>query len=41
MAVSEEEFAKLWKDAQAILSEPDLQRFFDPRRYLRAHNKLA
>lgn len=41
MAVSEQEFEKLWKDALAILSEPDLQRFFDPKRYLRAHNELA
>jgi ATP-dependent helicase/nuclease subunit A len=41
LAVSEEEFEKLWKDAHAILSEPDLQRFFDPKRYLRAHNELA
>ena len=41
LAVSEEEFGKLWKETHAILSEPDLQRFFDPKRYLRAHNELA
>jgi len=39
--VDEAQFALLWNDAQAILAAPDLQRFFDPTRYLSAHNEVA
>jgi ATP-dependent helicase/nuclease subunit A len=38
--MSEDAFDTLWHDAQAILSAPQLARFFDPRHYHRAWNEL-
>ena len=37
----DDEFEQAWRGAQAILSAGDLQRFFDPRQYQRAHNELS
>jgi ATP-dependent helicase/nuclease subunit A len=39
--VDQREFESLWSDAHAILSAPDLRRFFDPARYLSARNEVA
>jgi len=34
-------FDRLWQQAMRVLSSPDLARFFDPSRYLRARNEVA
>ena len=41
LAVSDREFERLWQDAQRILGARELERFFDPARYLSAFNELA
>jgi ATP-dependent helicase/nuclease subunit A len=41
LEVDETAFGSLWADAQAILAAPQLRRFFDPARYVSAHNELA
>ena len=38
--MSEDAFDTLWREAQTILSAPQLARFFDPRHYHRAWNEL-
>ncbi len=40
LAVGNEEFEKLWKDAHTILAAPELQKFFDPKLYVRAFNEM-
>jgi len=40
LALSEQEFAPLWRQAQSILAAPGMQRFFDPTGYRRAENEL-
>lgn len=41
LGLGEGDFALLWEEAQALLCAPELQRFFDPSRYLSAHNELS
>ncbi len=40
LAIPDDDFADLLADAKAILAAPDLARFFDPARYLRAANEV-
>lgn len=37
----DDEFERAWHTAHAILSAPELERFFDPRQYTRAINELS
>ncbi|MDP2827599.1 MAG: UvrD-helicase domain-containing protein [Sulfuricellaceae bacterium] len=37
----ESEFQSAWQEAEAVLSAPNLTRFFDPDQYVSAHNELA
>jgi ATP-dependent helicase/nuclease subunit A len=41
LGVSDEEFDRLWLDARQIVTSRELERFFDPARYVRAFNELA
>ncbi|MGH8676986.1 MAG: UvrD-helicase domain-containing protein, partial [Burkholderiales bacterium] len=41
LKTTEDEFSKLWNDAQSIITAPEMRRFFDPAQYLRADNELA
>jgi ATP-dependent helicase/nuclease subunit A len=39
-AIPAEEMGGLWRQAQALLAQPDLQRFFNASHYLGAHNEM-
>ncbi len=41
LGLGEADFAPLWDEVRALLRAPELQRFFDPSRYLSAHNELS
>lgn len=41
IGLSEREFAPLWAQAQGVLSSPELARFFDRGRYVRAANEVS
>ena len=40
-AIPAEEMGALWQQAQALLVQPQLQRFFNASHYLGAHNEMA
>jgi ATP-dependent helicase/nuclease subunit A len=39
-AIPAEEMGGLWQQAQALLAQPQLQRFFDAAHYLNANNEM-
>ncbi len=41
LGLAESEFAPLWDQAQRVVSAPELARFFEPGRHLRATNEVA
>jgi len=41
LGIAEREFTGIWTSAQSLLAHPDLVRFFDPDRYVRAANEIS